>query len=164
MECGEPSPLCFSIKQSGEGSPHSIRCCDFGHGHRCVPQQIIPASASRSLRLWLPRPDMQEICHDLGVLHVGAVANGFVTRSRLFNTFQLKTSFDQQIQPLAYRPRKPWNLELRPSVGGRLRSRVRSPVAATARSPSPKGLSLPKILLEFRRVSRRRPCRSPGKS
>src|SRR5215475_11839989 len=25
MECGEPSPLCVSRKQSGEGSPHSIR-------------------------------------------------------------------------------------------------------------------------------------------
>jgi len=25
MECGESSPLCVSIKQSGEDSPHSIR-------------------------------------------------------------------------------------------------------------------------------------------
>ena len=87
-------------------------------------QRIIPASASRSLRLRLPRPDMQEICHDLGVLHVGAVADGFVSRSRLFNTFQLKTCFDQQIQPLAHRPRKPWSLELRQPL---LRLRRRGP-------------------------------------
>src|SRR5262245_34413493 len=25
MECGESSPLCFRIKQSGDDSPHSIR-------------------------------------------------------------------------------------------------------------------------------------------
>lgn len=67
---------------------------------------------------------MQEICHDLGVLHVGAVANGFTTRSRLFDTFQLKTCFDQQIQPLAHRPRKPWGLELRKPL---LRLRRRGP-------------------------------------
>ena len=56
---------------------------------------------------------MLEIGHDLRVLHVGAGADGFVARPWLFNTLQLEAGFDQQIQPLAYRPRKPGSLELR---------------------------------------------------
>jgi len=38
MECGEPSPLCVSIKQSGEDSPHSIR--ERAPGKRIKPKKI----------------------------------------------------------------------------------------------------------------------------
>jgi hypothetical protein len=45
--------------------------------------------------LWLTRTDVEEVGHDLSVLHVGAGADSFVTRSRLFNALQLKPGFDQ---------------------------------------------------------------------
>ncbi|HKQ79271.1 MAG TPA: hypothetical protein VJ810_36590 [Blastocatellia bacterium] len=66
---------------------------------------------------------MEEVGHDLRVLHVWADSDGFVVRSRLFDALKAKASFDQQIQPLAHGSCEAGCLELRQSL---LRLRRRS--------------------------------------
>src|SRR5262245_5810290 len=72
--------------------------------------------------------EMKEIGHDLCVLKAGASANGLVTRSRLFDPFQAKAGFDEQIQPLADGPGESRDLEFRHAVLDGRRRRGEEPL------------------------------------
>src|SRR5262249_8931702 len=72
-----------------------------------------PSSCEQPSLFGLSRPEMQEIRDDLRILQGRAEPERLVGGARLRQPFQPEARVDQQIEPLAERPRESGSLELR---------------------------------------------------
>ena len=81
---------------------------------------------------WLPAANMQEIGHDLRVLHVRTSVHGLLARTRLFHAFKQEARINNGIEPAAQRAVEPGDTEGTQSLSRFRRRRPKEPFVNAA--------------------------------